>query len=236
MAAEREKGCNPVIIYGNILSESGVKRSKSTLMKNPYAVLAGLLVACSMISCTKDDVKTPQLPTDSYLTGNYHLISIESSTETRNQNSYQGISYVVNSQLDYVSCSNSGTLQFSNGSIVMDSLGYNVTDSIQYVYYKNDSLSTTELVPFTDSVPAASVTVPFRVISEDSLYFPAGSPMGALPTGAGAMVASGARFYQSGDTLTLETAFINDSSFQLNGSPVKIYQNSRFTTRFIRRQ
>ena len=220
------------IFYQN----QALKGSKSTLMKNLYAVLTGLLVSSCLFSCTKDYVTAPQLPTDSYITGNYHLISIESATETRNQNSYQGMTYVVNSQLDYVSCRNSGSLQFKNGSIVMDSLGYTVNDSIQYVYYKNDSLSTTELVPFTDSVPAASLTVPFRVISEDSLYFPAGSPMGALPTGAGAEVASGARYYQSGDTLTLETAFLNDSSFQLNGSPVKIYQNSRFTSRFIRQQ
>jgi hypothetical protein len=205
-----------------------------TLMKNPYALLAGFLMTAAFISCTRETAIAPEVPTDSFITGNYRLYSIRSSTETRNENSYQGIPYVVNSQLDYSSCSNSGSLQFTNGMIAMSGLGYNISDSIQFVYYKNGTVTNTERIPFTDSVPAASASVPFRVISEDSIYFPAGSPMGALPTGAGAVVANGARFSRSGDTLTLETSFLNDSSFQVDGSPVRMYQNSRFTTRFIR--
>ncbi len=196
--------------------------------------MAGLLVAFSLVSCVKDSAPVPVIPTNSVIQGNYKLLSISSSTETRNENNYQGENYVVNSQLDYSSLNNTGSLQFESGLLTMSNLGYNISDSIQYVYYQHDTVVKAEKIPFTDSVPATSLTVPFRVVSEDSLYFPKGSPMGALPTGAGAQVATGVRFYQNGDTLTIKTAFVNDSTLKINGSPVKVYQDSWFTSRFIK--
>src|ERR1700712_3770658 len=175
-------------------------------MKHLSLSMAGLLAASCLVSCVKDSAPVPVIPSNSVIQGNYKLLSIASSTETRNENSYQGISYIVNSQLNYSSHDNTGSLQFESGLLTMSNLGYNISDSIQYVYYQHDTIAKTEKIPFADSVPASSLSVPFRVISEDSLYFPKGSPMGALPTGAGAQVATGVRFYQNGDTLTIKTA------------------------------
>jgi hypothetical protein len=173
-------------------------------MRLPQAVT----VICSLflvaISCKKSSA-----PPSNAVSGNWNFVNMNSQTQ---------VFAVVGGDTtitfsNYITQNNSGSISFTIDSMSVNGLAYSVSSTATtYAYYQGvayDTLST----PFTSSLPATSVGAGYKLIGNDSLYFPNG---GLLPTGiSSTSQGQGARFVISGDTLRLTVQATDTTTGQI---------------------
>jgi hypothetical protein len=132
------------------------------------------------------------------LVGNWNFINMNVHTQATT-NEGGGITGVAVS--NYITQDNTGTIQFTNDSMVITNLAYSVDTTFTTYFYLAGVLADSVVTPISTSLPATSGTVQYQVIGSDSLYFPNGGilPQGLTGNGQG----TGATYVLSGSTLTI---------------------------------
>jgi hypothetical protein len=165
-----------------------------------------LCLSCGLIviSCKKSN--SPSTPTNA-VTGTYTYVNMNvQSQETQSEGN--GIMAVA--MANYITKNNTGTVQFTADSMVANGVGYSVDTSVITNFYLSGTLYAADTTAFTATMPATSTTQAYKLVSNDSLYFPNG---GLIPTGlTSAGGGQGARFVVSGDTLKLYTSASDTTS------------------------
>jgi hypothetical protein len=172
-------------------------------MRASYVLTICLSFVIIVVSCKKSNSSGPS----NAISGTYTFVNMfVLSTETQDEGS--GVTAVA--LANYITKSNTGTVQFSVDSMVAIGVGYSVDTSVFTNFYLNNILYATDTTSFTATVPATSSTQGYTLVGTDSLYFPNGGLIPAGLTSAG--TGSGARFIKTGDTLKLYTAASDTTS------------------------
>ncbi len=179
-------------------------------MTRKLSLCLPFLLATALFSCAEKS----QEPTPSgKLNGDYDFVSLSVDAVTTSETIYPDQTLKVVADVAYTTKDNTGTFKFDGGKAIGSNLSYRVDTTLKTTLYA-DGVAEDEIeMPFAATIPAYNSAAPYRIIGEDSVYFDAGfinAPMNSnIPaTSAG----SGARFYISGNTLTLVARFSASTS------------------------
>lgn len=168
----------------------------------PLAVIGAFLLV--VVSCKKSSP-----PPSNAVTGNWTFVNMNAQTKV--------IAVVggdtVLSYANYITQNNSGSIDFTIDSMAVNGLAYSVnTTATSYFLYMGipyDSVT----APVTASVPPTSMKVAYKLVNQDSLYFPNG---GLLPSGiTSSSSGQGAHFVISHDTLRMTVAGSDTTTGQI---------------------
>jgi hypothetical protein len=120
------------------------------------------------------------------------------------------LSVTVINLIDFRTINNVGTIAFTADSLMATGVGYGIDTS--YTSITETAVSTdTTISPLVTTVPPGNAAFSYKVIGQDSIYFPNGSPIALnVDSIQPPIQAKGAHFIISGSTLTI-TSTINQS-------------------------
>jgi hypothetical protein len=101
-----------------------------------------------------------------------------------------------------------------------DGIAYSINTKVKAYNYADGVLLDSLESPFSFSVPSASLSATYKMIGNDSLYFP-GQSLFAVP---GATAAAGAKYTISGNTFTMQTHIEKDSTSQFGGVTMQVHE------------
>jgi hypothetical protein len=141
------------------------------------------------------------------LVGNWNFINMNVHTQATT-NEGAGVTAVAIS--NYITQDNTGTIQFTNDSMVITNLAYSVDTTFTTYFYLAGVLLDSATTPISTSLPATSGTLAYTAVGSDSLFFPNGGllPQGLTGNGQG----SGATYVLSGNTLTVTSNAIDTTN------------------------
>jgi hypothetical protein len=169
-----------------------------------------------MVACKKDGAKGP-------LDGNWTFTSMQvqdSSSDHYND----GNDELTTSTLYYTTKNNKGSVTISGGTMAYQGLSYSV-DTVMSIKSYTDGTMTDELSsPFTFTLPSTSAASTFKIVGTDSIYFPSGGlvSIGGMTT---TTTGAGYKYVLSGNTLTMTTHLVKDSTDNSNGFPEQLHQD-----------
>lgn len=144
-----------------------------------------LIPALLFFACKKSNSSNASGP----LIGTWNFLDLQAQSTVTATSS--GITTVT--VANYTTQGNGGTATFTSDSLSLVGLTYTINTTAETYLYLAGAVYDSSSVPFTYSVPATNEEAAYKVIGNDSLYFPGG---GIVP-GAG----SGGRWAIKGDTL-----------------------------------
>jgi hypothetical protein len=191
---------------------------KTFKMKKNLLFLCLCLILCVTLlnSCKKDNSAS----SNNNITGNWKFVSVTAHTQVDNQYADGGILYKTTSISDYTSTQNEGTVNISGDSMNGDGIAYSINTEVKAYNYADGMLLDSLESPFSFSVPSASLSATYKMIGNDSLYFPGQSLFGAPGTAA----ATGAKYTISGNTFTMQTHIVKDSTSQFAGVTMQVHE------------
>lgn len=165
--------------------------------------LAGSLLVMA-ISCKKSSA-----PASNAVTGTWNFVNM--SAQTRVDAVINGDTAVTYS--NYTTQNNSGSIVFTLDSMDVSSLAYSVSSTATTYAYYQGMVYDTLTFPVSATLPPTSMSVGYKLIGTDSLYFPNGGllPTGISSTGQG----EGGHFVTNGDTLRLTLSGTDTTTGQI---------------------
>jgi hypothetical protein len=171
-------------------------------------LIQAVAVLCSFVlvavSCKKSSA-----PPSNVVTGNWNFVNLNAQTQVFAV--IAGDTTITHS--NYTTQNNAGSISFTIDSMRVNGLAYSVSSTATtYAYYQGmpyDTLTS----PFSASLPPTSMSVGYKLIGTDSMYFPNGGilPTGVSSTGQG----QGAHFVISGDTLRMTVGGTDTTTGQI---------------------
>ena len=186
------------------------------MKKNLAFLFSGLILCFTLFnSCKKDNSSS-----SNNLTGDWKFVSVTVQTQADNQYTDGGILYKTTTISNYTSTQNEGTVSISSDAMKANGIAYAIDTKLKGYYYEDGILVDSLESPFSFSVPASSATAAYTQVGNDSLYFPGQGLFGA----PGSTAASGARYTISGNTFTMQSHVVRDSTNNYLGVPMQIHE------------
>lgn len=169
-----------------------------------------LLLATVLFSCAeKSEEPTPS----GKLNGDYNFVSLSVDAVTTSETIYPDETLKVVAEVVYTTKDNTGTYKFDGGKAIGNNISYRVDTTLKTILYTDGVAEDPVEIPFAATIPAYSAAAPYKIIGEDSIHFEAGFISAPMNSGMPSSSAGGgAKFYISGNTLTLLTKFSASTS------------------------
>lgn len=156
----------------------------------------------------------------------------ETSNATATSTAMVGpLSVKVVNLLDFKTIDNTGGIAFNSDSMVLTGVGYDIDTTVTTYTYTGLTIDTSTS-PLTETVPPADTLTTYKLIGQDSLYFPSGLPFavnlqGFQPT----IQIMGVHFKVNGATLTMTSTINQTGQETYNGitAPTTVLVNSVIT-------
>ena len=143
-----------------------------------------LSASVGVLSCQKELTKTttttppPVTDTtgtnnggDNSIVGTWQFVSMEAKTKSSSETITGSINQRVETFLDYLSTDNAGSIVISDTSMNCTGLTYKISSTIKTYRYHNDVLLDSLLTPYETTFPATDSYTPYRMTTEDSIFF-----------------------------------------------------------------
>lgn len=166
------------------------------------AIIGAFLLV--VVSCKKSSS-----PPSNAVTGNWTFVNMNAQTKVVAVVSGDSALSFAN----YITQNNAGTIDFTIDSMAVNSLAYTVNTTVLTYFLYYGIPYDTVTAPLTASVPPTSMKVAYKLVNQDSLYFPNGGllPSGITSTSSG----QGARFTISHDTLRMTVSAADTTTGQI---------------------
>jgi hypothetical protein len=150
------------------------------------------------------------------LTGNWNFTSMTSNATVTATETVGPFTTTIIDIIDFTTKNNAGAFTFSADSLAVNGLGYTI-DTTYTTYTYVATVGDTVVSPIMTTIAPASSTVAYKLIGQDSIYFPGGTPFSVgLSTGQSLQI-NGAHFAISGTTLTLTSTINQTANETFNG-------------------
>lgn len=179
------------------------------MKKLPLLLLAVLTIA--FISCKKE--KSDSSSAD--IEGTYTFKG--TTANTISAISVIGTGEKAVTTTEYTTTDNAGTIVIQSGIMTATDLTYSIDTRAKYEYYVNGVLDDTLSVPFQFTLPAISSASTYKIIGEDSIYFPNSTILSGMDPSTMHGGASGGRFAINGNQLVLKMNLTRDTTFSQDG-------------------
>ena len=144
-------------------------------------------------SCGKEESAPNEPERTNKLTGTYDFVGVSADIVQTVTSSMGSDVMKAVMTTHYDSKENTGVSIITGSTIQNNGFGYKVEATSQVKYYFNGSLTDDETLPMSETVPASSNSLTYRLKGADSIYTTGGVPP----------VTHGARYYWKSDTLIL---------------------------------
>ena len=151
------------------------------------------------------------------LTGSWQFTSETSNANITATETLGPISVNVLAVVDFRTINNTGTFTFTADTLQAINLGYSI-DTTYTAYTTAGGVTDTSYYPLKTTVAPANSSASYKLIGQDSIYFPNGSPFSVnVDTGQAPVEITGAHFSIVGSTLTLTSIFTKTSTETVGG-------------------
>ena len=191
--------------------------------------LSLLVIVIVFISCKKNSGGSSS--TDA-LSGTWKFNSMTAHTQSDSKYNISPDSYEDISTSDFTTTSAGGTIAFSGGNATSTNITYSVSTTVFGQSYEDNVLVDTFSAPFDVTVPPSSSVDKYQIIGTDSVIFPAGGFISSSAISGGATTqttASRFKFTISGNTLTMTTAFSQDSTETVSGITQQVTEQANYS-------
>ena len=135
------------------------------------------------------------------LKGLWNFTSISANTQNSSELNYLGEDDKTISFTNYTSENNSGTLVVDDSIFSMNDHTYSISTTLKTYSYQNGVLLDSMDVPFNYYMPATNSTAKYKLIGNDSVYFPEGGFL-STASDSSAFKPYGLKFKIAGTVLT----------------------------------
>lgn len=189
--------------------------------------LVTFLLMVGFISCKKDKTASSAIDGTYTFKGLYALTISDISVPSTHERAV--------TTTEYTTTDNGGTVVFNKGKMTSKDLTYSIDTEANYDYYLDGALEDQFTVPFEFTLPPTSSAGSYKIIGQDSIYFPSSTIFaGADPSGMQGG-ASGGRFSFDGNLLTIMANIKIDKVVTQSG--VTGYQTQTVNTKiFLEKQ
>jgi hypothetical protein len=188
-----------------------------------------LVIAIVFISCKKDSGGSPS---NDALSGTWNFTSMTAHTQSDSKYNISGDLFENISTSDFTTTSAGGTITFSGGNATSTNITYSVSTTVFAQSYEDNVLVDTLTAPFDVTVPSSSSVDKYQIVGADSVIFPAGGFVSSSAISGGATTqttASRFKFTISGNTLTMTTAFSQDSTETVSGITQQVNEQANYS-------
>jgi len=169
-------------------------------MNRKFTPFSLIVCAIVIVSCHKhNDVGG----NSSQLVGNYKFVYLTLQAQSTTQESAGGQTEKAVTYTNYKTVQNTGTVTFTNDSIMSKGVGYSVNTTSTSYLYENGALTDSFPMPLTFTYPVSSSATKYDVIGQDSILFHGGYFMTGLGGSTTIAPPSGGHFSFKGDSLFL---------------------------------
>jgi hypothetical protein len=160
-------------------------------MNRNFTLLLAAFFALFIISCQKEIQSesgipagnagsTPGTPNGSTgsasdLLGTWKFVSLQVKSKTTNLTNAGGAVMKAQSEAEYTTTNNGGTITFDATTMSTKNLTYTVNATVLTTMYENGVLLNSLSLPLQSILPPSNSTGQYTRISADSLYFPSGA-------------------------------------------------------------
>lgn len=174
------------------------------------------------------------------LLGNWKFAGLEVQVATGSKGDFGGIPGRIDASYAATTTNNTGLFTISADEMKAPDLGYTLSGKVKIFYYLGgipvDPPPPDELFDFV--LPPDSVSVDYRQVGNDSLFFPHGFPFDIPDTNGEphplGWDSTGARFSINGDTLTIKTEINKTTIYGQGNDEVELTQKLNRTAKLIR--
>lgn len=182
--------------------------------RSSFLAFAACLFICS--ACKKNNNNGNSGPNP--LTGTSWTVEGETTNADMTSTATFGpVSVTVINLIDFHTINNVGTISFTADSLMATGVGYGIDTT--YTSITETAASTDTIVsPLVTTVPPANAAFSYKLIGQDSIYFPNGSPIALnVDSIQPPIQAKGAHFNISGSTLTITSTINQSGNETVNG-------------------
>jgi len=187
-----------------------------------------LVIAFVFFSCKKDSGGS----SSDALSGTWNFNSMTAHTQSDSKYNISGDSFEDISTTDFTTTSAGGTITFSGGNATSTNITYSVSTTIFAQSYEDNVLVDTLTAPFDVTVPSSSSVDKYQIVGADSVIFPAGGFVSSSAITGGTTTqttASRFKFTISGNSLTMTTAFSQDSTETVSGITQQVTEQANYS-------
>jgi hypothetical protein len=161
-----------------------------------------------LFSCKKDESVTPD--NNNSIAGTWTFVNMTGHTNNTQISVENGNTYKNVSISDYTSINNTGEMTIDAGTMTNTNFTYTADTQVYGTSYINGVSQGTLSAPYTFTAPVSSSSIPYKLISKDSMYL----SVGTVTTGGTTVpsTAAGFKIAWSGDTLLLKSGFLQGTS------------------------
>jgi len=186
-------------------------------MKKRYCLIAAIILftACQKGIEPFDDTGTQ---TGSDIKGTWKFVSLTANTQATAEYTDSGIYYKTITNSNYVSTNNTGTITFGDSTFNSTGISYYVSSELAGYDYQNNILIDSTQMPFSITVDSSNSSGTYKLIGNDSIYFPTGS----FISFSGSTTQSepgGGKISINGNMLTITQLLNKDTTQQITGIP-----------------
>lgn len=174
------------------------------------------------------------------LPGNWKFAGLDVMVVTGFKGDVGGVPGRIDASYTAISQNNTGRFVITSGEMKAPDLSYKLSGKVKIFYYLGgipvDPPPPDELLDFV--LPPDSVSVDYRQVGNDSLFFPHGFPFDIPDTNGEphplGLDSTGARFSINGDTLTIKTEINKTTIYGQGNDEVELTQKLNRTATLIR--
>ncbi len=197
-------------------------------MKNKYFFIAVLIFFTACQKGIEPFENDGSSQTGSDIKGTWNFVSLTAHTQTITSYTDSGIEYKTITNSDYVSSNNTGTITFGDSTFNSTNVGYYVNALLAGFTYQNDVLTDSTQMPFSITVDSSSSNGSYKLIGNDSIYFPSGSFISVSGSAPTQSEPSGGKINITGNTLTITQLLNKDTTEQVGGLPYRLIETGTF--------
>ncbi|HTR31677.1 MAG TPA: hypothetical protein VMH27_20535 [Puia sp.] len=180
----------------------------------PFVVIAACLLFSA--ACKKSNNNGNAGPNP--LTGtSWNVEGETTSADVTSTATFGPLSVTVINLIDFHTIDNTGTISFTSDSLNATGVGYSIDTSYTSITQTPVS-SDTIISPLATTVPPGNASFSYKLIGQDSIYFPNGSPIALnVDSIQPPIEAKGAHFTINGTTLTITSTINQSGNETVNG-------------------
>jgi hypothetical protein len=178
--------------------------------RSPFLAIAFCLLFS--VACKKSNHSGPNP-----LTGGWTFVGETTNADITSTASFGPISVTVINLIDFRTINNMGSITFTADSL--DAVGVGYTIDTTYTTYTNTGLAIdTTVSPLVTTVKPANTSFSYKLIGQDSIFFPNGSPFALnVDSIQPPIQINGAHFTISGNVLTFTSKLNQSGNETVNG-------------------
>ncbi len=184
-------------------------------MTNKFNLISAVLLLLTIGACKKSNSSGGNSGSNP-LTGNWNFVSITSNAQVSGSETIGPFTTQIVEITDFTTKNNVGALDFTADSVATVGLGYTI-DTTYTTYTYVGGAGDTVVTPFTTTVAPASSTAAYRLVGQDSIYFPGATPFSVGVSNGPTVEINGAHFTVSGNTLTLTSTILQTANETFDG-------------------